>query len=110
MASIFIKKTDNKKNWLINSSEEKIMESDILNNIPKSACKKENPELRKTKIEWRWRIFKIPFNNTIKKVVEISFIKPNEKRLLVNKYGDWVLDEIDPLYNDYVCEEYYYYY
>lgn len=61
--------------------------------------------------EWRWRFLKIKMeNDTIKNVIEISYIKKDSNdRMYFNRYGKWVQRNIDPIFNQFVVEEYYVY-
>lgn len=59
------------------------------------------------KTEWRWRFLMFP-NNKLK--IEISYItRNNPNRYYFNKYGKWVIKKIDPLYEQLVLKDYYYY-
>ena len=100
--SIFISHTDDS-----NDISGKITYTNILNIIPDGSMKQQlNNWEKKFKTEWRWRFLK--FDN--RSVVEISFIKnDNIKRVYFNRYGKWVEREIDPLFDKFVDEVYYYY-
>lgn len=80
---------------------------EVANMIPKDCLKQRNIELMKTKTEWRWRIFKMPgYENEI---VEITQKKPGQKRLYINKNGEWVNYDLSEDYDIYVIHEYYHY-
>jgi hypothetical protein len=58
------------------------------------------------KIEWRWRFLEIDK----KKKVEISYLKyDSDQRVYYNYNGEWVPRTVDPIYDTYVIEQYYYY-
>jgi len=86
----------------------KLTYTDIINNIPDGYLNKRNEKLLKNcKCEFRWRFFKLPND---KFSVEISKYYPNNnKRLYFNKFGKWVEDTLDPVYDEFVDKEYYYY-
>ena len=98
---IFIKKTE------IIKENIKFSKNEIIKSIPHNHLKKENLELQKIKIEWRWRIYKIP--NHKNDIVEISFKKPNEKRQYINKHGNWVEYDLTDDLNKYIIDEFYVY-
>lgn len=98
-SSIFIKKNEIKKD------EQKLKKEDIEKMIPSSYVEKENLELRKSMIEWRWRVFEI--NN--KTYTEISKMEPNKKRIYLNKYEKWVELEDNTLYDKYIIKQYFCY-
>jgi hypothetical protein len=100
--NIFIKKTE------LNNDKEtiKYSKSEIMKSIPDNSLKNTNEELSKTKIEWRWRFFKIPNKNDI---IEISFKKPNENRKFINKNGDWIDFNIDDIFDQFVIDSFYHY-
>lgn len=105
-SSIFLKRTE------LDESGEKIdsiplTKCDVISSIPKNFVKKEDTELSKNNTEWRWRIFKFP--NKKNEVVEISFKKPNEKRMYINRTGEWVNRDINSEFNKFVVDEYYVY-
>jgi hypothetical protein len=77
----------------------------IIKTIPPHYYNYKNEELHKNNIEWRWRFIKI--NNDI--FVEISYKKPNNKRLFINKSGKWTEKYIDAYYDQFVKKEIYYY-
>ena len=61
--------------------------------------------------EWRWRFLKIKIRNDIvKDVIEISYIKKDSNdRMYFNRYGQWVKRNVDPIFDQFVTEEYYAY-
>lgn len=127
--SIFIKKKDaknniknktNKSNPLTDTYQETQTQSyiscislaAIKETIPKGSFIV--PQIRmKNMVEHRWRFLHIPTlntqNNGIIKVVEISRKKPNEEREYINKNEEWIKKQVDPRYDQYVVEQYYYY-
>jgi hypothetical protein len=109
--SIFLKQTDfdNDDSKTKVSDKENVILSrrDVANMIPKECLKQKNLELMKTKIEWRWRIFK--FQDREHEIVEISQKKPNKKRLYINNKGEWVEFVVSEDYDVFVIHEYYHY-
>lgn len=97
--SIFIKQSDK------NIPEKKLTLEEFKKIIPKSYSNKKNDKLRNHMTEWRWRIYNI--NN--KKYTEISMMEPKKKRLYLNKYKKWTEENIEPIYDKYIIQEYYYY-
>lgn len=85
-----------------------VTKTDVLETIPKGSTEMPLKNWRDTKNkEWRWRFLKLPEK---RHVVEISFIEATStQRIFFNKYGNWVPDNIDPVYDNYVIKEYYYY-
>jgi hypothetical protein len=105
MSDIFIKHGE-----LLNDSDDDssvLSKDEILESIPKNAFKKQNSGLAKINIEWRWRIFKIP--NRENTLIEISFKKPNDKRMYIDKSGKWINSEVDKEFDKFVIDEYYVY-
>lgn len=98
-SSIFIKQSELKK------KEQKLKKEDLKKLIPTTCLENEDIELKKTMVEWRWRIFKI----NDKTFTEISMIEPNKKRVYLNKYKKWTDGDINPLYDQFVIKKYYYY-
>jgi len=84
-----------------------LSKEEILGSIPENALKTTDSELSKTHIEWRWRIFEIP--NRPNKLIEISFKKPNNERMYINKSGSWTNSEVGNEYDKFVVDEYYTY-
>lgn len=111
--SIFLKQTDfdngdsQTKTKASNKENVILSRRDVANMIPKECLKQKNLELMKTKIEWRWRIFK--FQDRENEIVEISQKKPNKKRLYINNKGEWVESEVSEDYDVFVIHEYYHY-
>ena len=103
---IFIKKEDLEKyeKLKLDSLDYK----EISSTIPKDATSKPNLEfLEMGRTEWRWRI--LEFNENDKKI-EISYYTPNDKkRFYFNNIGKWVEKNIDPMYDELVIDEKYYY-
>jgi hypothetical protein len=75
----------------------------VYKTIPKSSFKE--PRDNKDNTEWRWRF--LQFGPSLK--VEISKKKPNENRIYLNEKNEWVTRDIDPRFDKYVSESYYYY-
>jgi hypothetical protein len=111
---IFAKKENdvaiNKTNY-----ERKILsKNEILSSIPQNALEQEDINLSLSKIELRWRIFKIP--NIENEIIEISQKEPNKNRLYMNQNGNWVeyndndknKDKYDK-YEQYIVKKFYYY-
>lgn len=91
-----------------NNISGKITYTNIIETIPpqKTTTKNENWK-NEGKTEWRWRFLEF---GKKKFVVEISFMKhDSDKRKFFNKYGEWVERDLDPVYDQYVVEEYFYY-
>jgi len=113
MNNIFLKKAEQQEVKAISSDAEntKVSKVEILKSIPQSATKTEQIKLKETHTEWRWRIFKFPNGNDgqTKESIEISYIKPNEKRLYVNRNGEWVNREIGPEFDKFVIDQFYHY-
>ena len=89
----------------------KITFTNIMNVIPKDNYDKPQDNWRKhNKTEWRWRFLEIPSEKNIRKVIEISYMKPDSnKRIYFNRYGDWVERDIDPIFDQFVTKQHYYY-
>lgn len=93
----------------------------IIQTIPENSYTE--PQLDKyDKIETRWRFLIIPSHILSKnlpnknkqkiedkKLVEISRKKPNLNREYLNKNMKWVESTIDPIFDQFVIKEYYYY-
>lgn len=97
--SVFIKQSE------IKPKPTKLHINEILKTIPENSFHTPQADMKKTKIEHRWRILQI--NN--KKYVEISFLSSDNKRTFINKYGEFIQSNVDEKYNDYVVDIYYYY-
>jgi hypothetical protein len=96
------------KNLFIKKRDEivKLDGSMIRDTIPKDSYKTPQVELRKNKIEWRWRFLKI----NGKEYVEMSSLLPNKSdRTYANQFGKWKEKNIDPEFDQYVTEIFYYY-
>lgn len=79
---------------------------DIYSTIPKKSTEKQNKELCKTEIEWRWRLLK--FNKATK--LELSRYDPNAKvRSYLNNEGAWCERNVDKKYDEYVTKQFFYY-
>lgn len=100
--SIFISNNEIDKN--ING---KITYTSILESIPPT--KVEIPITNwqdKYNTEWRWRFL----NDTIRQVVEISYIKKNyDKRIYFTKNGEWSERKLQDNYDQFVTKQYYVY-
>ena|SRR3989304_6673604 len=99
--SIFMTQEEN------NDISGKITMTTIMDTIPKDHLKKplENWE-KEFNVEYRWRFLEFPNN---KNTVEISYTKKGEERIYFNRKGEWVKREVDPIYNQFVTDSYYYY-
>ena len=107
-SDIFMKCSEKSPEQNINpTSEKSLSKKNIFDNIPQNAQKIENPELRQTKTEWRWRIFSFPHKKN--EVIEISFQKPNNERLYIDKNGNWIPYNLDNIYDQFVTDIFYYY-
>jgi|688.fasta_scaffold446246_2 hypothetical protein len=107
--SIFISQHDSNTNSDISG---KITYTSIFNSIPENKVNKQIENWKnKYKTEWRWRFLKIKLpENKERFVAEISYTLYNsDKRLYINKYGNWIERHVDPIYDKYVVEEYYVY-
>ena len=103
-SSIFLKKSETESD---NINTLLLTKSDVIESIPKNFVKYVDPVLANVNTEWRWRIFKFP--NKKNEVVEISFKKPRDKRMYINKTGEWVYRELDKILDNFVVDEYYVY-
>jgi hypothetical protein len=100
--SVFIKKTESIK------TEENILrisKTEILESIPKNFVKKENKTLQQNKTEWRWRLL----NVHDREVIEMSYMKPNENRMYINKHGNWTESNVPKDFDKYVTDQWYAY-
>mgnify|MGYP001275920194 CR=1 FL=1 len=79
-----------------------LLYNDVKSIIPNNCLNK--PLKNKDKIEYRWRFIIYKQN----KYVEISK-KENEYREYKDKNGEWVKRDINPEFDKYVVESYYYY-
>jgi hypothetical protein len=98
-----------KKEQTENNNVERIIlpKNEILASIPKDAKEQEDKDLALSKIELRWRIFKIP--NIENEIVEISQKPPNGERLYMSQKSKWKKYNDDGKYDKYVIKQYYYY-
>ena len=100
--------SDNKYNSFVKKEKKYVFSKEkVISTIPKDATKNENPKLVKTHTELRWRIFKIP--NKENEIIEISYKKPNEKRMYMNKNCEYVKYEENDEFDKYVVNMYYFY-
>jgi hypothetical protein len=83
----------------------KFDKENLKNSIPVNALKKPDDNMCKTYVEWRWRIFDI----NSKEYVEISYKKPNDKKMFINKYSEWTDKIPDEEFDKCVTIEYYSY-
>ena len=107
-ASVFMTQTEINDNDIAG----KLTYTNIYKSIPQDRVIKPIDNWRKTyTTEWRWRILKIKTKNeNIKDVIEISYLKSNSNiRVYFNRYGQWVKRVIDPIFDQFVTEEYYAY-
>ena len=95
--NIFAKKEKGKNN----------LDKKILSSIPKSAIETEDKDLALSKMEMRWRIFKIP--EIQNEIVEMSYKKPDEDRMYMSQGEKWVKYNDDGKYDQYIVKTYYYY-
>ena len=81
---------------------------EISQSIPKEATTKPKKGWQKLgMVEWRWRFLTLPVG---RRVVEISRLYPFlTKREYINAEGRWKSQSVDPVYDNYVDIEYYYY-
>jgi uncharacterized FlgJ-related protein len=95
--NIFVRIYDNTK---------KVNKKEILNSIPENATNHPDEEQKKSKTEWRWRVYKI----NGKEYIEISFTK-NNKKLFLNHLNKWISFQESELekYKNFIVKEYYYY-
>ena len=78
---------------------------DIIATIPQNSVKKENPLLKLTHTEWRWRFFNI----NGRKMIEISKLEPNNKRIYMNNTGNWINHDDNNNLNNFIVNEIYSY-
>lgn len=97
-----------KKKSVENNDKKIILQkNEILSSIPKDAKEQEDKNLALTKIELRWRIFKLP--NMQNEIIEISQKSPNDERLYINHKNTWEKYHDDGIYDKYLIKQYYYY-
>ena len=90
----------------------KLTFTNIMETIPRSALKTPLDNWTyKYNTEWRWRFIKFfdKESNDEKNIVEISKLNNHNERIFINKYGEWVIRVIDPIFDQYVYDCYYYY-
>jgi len=114
----------------------KIDYSSILKTIPENSYIEPQPD-KNNKVEMRWRFLCIPLSNissskdgdkqkdkqkekqkdketdkekiNVKRLVEISRKKPDSNREYLNKKMKWVETTVDPIFDQFVVKQYYYY-
>ena len=106
--NIFAKKSERKVCY------DKVDIEAVKETIPKNNYKEPQHLLVDHMVESRWRFLHIPVTVEgkqpfIKKMVEISKKTPSEKRVYLNKNMNWIETDIDPIYDNFVVEQYYVY-
>lgn len=100
----------------------KIDYSSILKTIPENSYTEPQFD-RNDKTETRWRFICIPSSNLptskeldkqkerkhVKRLVEISRRRPNFNREYLNKNMKWIESTVDPIFDQFVVKQYYYY-
>lgn len=106
-SSIFIPHNKKEAKDKHNDLDNKLTYTSIMETIPPWHEKKpRNDWAKKGLTEWRWRF--LEFNGKL--VVEISCqTSGNPKREYLNKYEKWVERDVDPIFDQFVKEVYYYY-
>ena len=104
------------KNIFISNSESantddisgKITYTNIMDIIPTGSTETRlNNWEKEYNTEWRWRFMELPEDRLI---VEMSYTtNDNKDRIYFNRYGKWVKRDIDPIYDNFVTKQYYYY-
>lgn len=91
-----------------NNISGRITYTNIIETIPKNHYREPQENLLKTSaMEYRWRFLILP---TDKFIVEISKYNIKlDQRLYFNKNGKWIERVVDPIYDQFVVEEYYAY-
>jgi hypothetical protein len=79
--------------------------SEIMKTIPKNTKDKQDSELSKKYVEWRWRFFDVNGRN----LIEISRKDPNGERLYTDKNGSWIHFQLDNKWEKYLKKSLYYY-
>lgn len=96
--------------FIPHNSEDQIIvtKTDVLETIPKDSVEKPIINWKETNNkEWRWRFLKLPNRRF---VIEISYTEAkSDERIFFNKNGKWVPRIVDPVYDNYVIKEYYWY-
>lgn len=90
-----------------NTNSSSLSKYEVMESIPHNHYKEKNENLAIDHTEWRWRIFNFPHKKN--DVIEISFKKPNEKRIYINNKGEWVERNIGPEIDEFVIDEFYVY-
>lgn len=109
--NIFISQTEADDNDISG----KITYTEILNSMPHNKVETQMDNWRKIySTEWRWRFLRFTIIDNDKEidkyVVEISYMKyDSNKRVYFNRYGQWVVRDIDKAYDNFVEKEYYVY-
>jgi hypothetical protein len=107
--NIFAKKSEKKVYY------DKIDIEHVKKTIPNNNYRESQPLLVGHMVELRWRFLHIQTTiddekqSFIKKMVEISKKTPSDKRVYLNKNMNWTDVEIDPIYDNFVVEQYYVY-
>lgn len=95
----------------------KLTYTNIMDSIPKDKLIHQILDWQnKYTTEWRWRFLKFKDGEQNRFITEISYINSkdadlsSDKRIYLNRYGDWVSNiYINGLFDNYVVEEYYVY-
>lgn len=93
--------------------------SSILKTVPENSYIEPQSD-KLDKVEMRWRFLCIPTSNLsksnknnnkdkFKKLVEISRMKNNSNREYLNKNMKWVEAVVDPIFDQFVVKQYFYY-
>lgn len=111
--NVFAKKSERKVNY------EKVDIEAVRETIPKGSYKDRQLLLIDHMVESRWRFLHIPVTIdpsdtydkkiVMRKMVEISKKAPNEERMYLNKNMNWIEMKIDPIFDNFVVEQYFYY-
>jgi hypothetical protein len=98
-----------KKEQKENNNEVRLIlpKNEILSSIPEDSKDQEDKNLALSKIELRWRIFKIP--NIENEIIEISQKPPNSERLYMSQKSKWQKYNDDGKYDKYIIKQYYHY-
>ncbi|ARF09578.1 hypothetical protein Indivirus_1_201 [Indivirus ILV1] len=89
-----------------NNISGKISYTSVIESIPENKLNSPISNWEKDyNTEWRWRFMK----DNERHIVEISKKNKGESRLYYNKYGEWVVRNIDDSYDKFVVKEYYVY-
>jgi hypothetical protein len=92
-----------------NDCKERIIlpKNKILESIPKDAKDKEDKNLALSKVELRWRIFKLPHIEN--EIIEISQKPPGSERLYMGQKSKWKKHNDDGKYDKYIIKQFYFY-